>query len=154
MDSNTATPPSSTTEAADRVAQFYEQISPAHLLQLNRYYAPDACFKDPFNEVQGIPAIAHIFEHMFANLNQPRFIVTTQVVEGQQAFLTWEFRFRFQRWNTDTEQCIRGATHLRLAPDGRVTEHRDYWDTGEELFARLPLLGGLMRFLRRRLGAS
>jgi len=34
-----------------------------------------------------------------------------------------------------------------------VTYHRDYWDTAEELYAKLPLLGGLMRLLRRRLAA-
>ena len=140
----------STTDATDRLAQFYEQISPAHLLHLDQYYAPDARFKDPFNEVQGIAAIAHIFEHMFANLNQPRFIVTTQVVEGQQAFLTWEFRFHFKRWKTDTEQCIRGATHLRFNPQGLIELHRDYWDAAEELYEKLPAIGPLMRWLRRR----
>ena len=140
----------STTDATDRMAQFYEQISPAHVLQLDQYYAPDARFKDPFNEVQGIAAIAHIFEHMFANLNQPRFIVTTQVVEDQQAFLTWEFRFHFQRWHTDTEQCIRGATHLRFNLQGLIELHRDYWDAAEELYEKLPAIGPLMRWLRRR----
>ena len=138
------------TDATDRLAQFYEQITPAHLTQLGAHYASDARFKDPFNEVQGIAAIARIFEHMFANLNQPRFIVTTQVVEGQQAFLTWEFRFGFQRWNTDTEQCIRGATHLRFNLQGLIELHRDYWDAAEELYEKLPAIGALMRWLRRK----
>ncbi len=140
----------STTDATDRLAQFYEKITPAHLLRLGQHYAPDARFKDPFNEVQGIAAIAHIFEHMFANLNQPHFIITTQVVEGQQAFLTWEFRFHFKSWKTDSEQCIRGATHLRFNPQGLIELHRDYWDAAEELYEKLPAIGPLMRWLRRR----
>ena len=33
---------------------------------------------------------------------------------------------------------------------GLVTMHRDYWDAAEELYEKLPLLGGLMRWLKRR----
>ena len=143
-------PHSDVTDAVDRVARFYEQLTPAHLLQLDQHYAPDARFKDPFNEVQGIPAIACIFEHMFTSLNQPRFIITTQVVEGQQAFLIWEFRFHFKRWNTRTAQCIRGASHLRFNPQGLIELHRDYWDAAEELYEKLPAIGALMRWMRRK----
>ena len=33
---------------------------------------------------------------------------------------------------------------------GRVAFHRDYWDAAEELYEKLPGLGGLMRWLKRR----
>ena len=37
-----------------------------------------------------------------------------------------------------------------LADDGRIRLHRDYWDAAEELYEKLPVLGHLMRWLRRR----
>lgn len=138
--------------ALRRITQFYEQLTPSGLSQLHRCYAPNARFKDPFNEVQGLPAIARIFEHMFASLNEPRFHVTGSVVQGHQAVLIWEFQFRFQRWDMHTLQCIRGVSHLHINPDGLVEMHRDYWDAAEELYEKLPLFGGLMRWLRRRAG--
>jgi steroid Delta-isomerase len=140
--------------AAVRLVRFYEQLAPADLSQLDRFYAPDARFKDPFNEVQGLPAIARVFEHMFATLDAPRFVVTTSVARDAQAFLTWEFHFRFRRWDTRTPQCIRGASHVRFDTDGRVVLHRDYWDAAEELYEKLPAVGALMRWLRRRAVAS
>jgi len=45
---------------------------------------------------------------------------------------------------------VRGATHLRFDAAGKVVLHRDYWDAAEELYAKLPLLGVLMRGLQRR----
>lgn len=137
-------------EAANRVACLYERLTPEMLSRLDRFYAADARFKDPFNEVEGIPAITRIFEHMFASLHQPYFVVTGQVAQGDQAFLTWEFRFRFLRWDTRTEQCVRGATHLAFNSQGLIVLHRDYWDTAEELYEKLPALGILMRWLRRQ----
>jgi steroid Delta-isomerase len=140
--------------ALARVVGFYETLSPESLARIGEVYVSDARFKDPFNEVQGLAAIENVFRHMYRQVHEPRFTVTSSMVEGAEAWLAWEFRFRFRGWRESELQLVRGATHLRLAPDGRVSAHRDYWDTGEELFARLPLLGGLMRFLRRRLGAG
>ena len=136
--------------AVQRIVTFYERLSPAALDQLAAFYTEDARFKDPFNEVRGVPAIRGVFEHMYASLHEPRFVVTQRIVDGQQCFLVWEFRFRFRRFDTATEQVVRGGSHLVLAPDGRIAEHRDYWDAAEELYEKLPLLGGLMRWLKRR----
>ena len=90
---------------------------------------------------------------MFVQVDAPRFVVLDDCRARQQcAFLTWEFRFRMKRFDTATTQVIRGATHLRFAADGRVTMHRDYWDAAEELYEKLPVLGSLMRWLRRQAG--
>ncbi|MGM9424821.1 nuclear transport factor 2 family protein [Hydrogenophaga sp. MI9] len=136
--------------AVARLSAFYGQLNPQDLDRLGDFYAPDARFKDPFNEVQGLPAIRQIFGHMFTALHDPRFVVTQQLVDGPQAFLVWEFRFRFRRFDTVTEQVVRGGSHLVLDSDGLVTLHRDYWDAAEELYEKLPGLGALMRWLRRR----
>jgi ketosteroid isomerase-like protein len=139
--------------AVTRIRAYFEALSPPSLADIGTRYTPNARFKDPFNEVHGVPAIRGIFEHMFHNLHQPRFVVTQQVVDGAQAFLVWEFRFRFKRFDTTTEQVIRGGSHLVLAPDGRINEHRDYWDAAEELYEKLRLLGSLMRWLKKRAGS-
>jgi steroid delta-isomerase len=131
-----------------QLIRFFEQIDPSTVSQLSEVYTPDAFFKDPFNEVHGIAAITHIFRHMFDQVDSPRFVVTDSVMQGEQAFLTWDFLFRMKRFSA-TEQCIRGATHIRFAADGRVNFHRDYWDAAEELYEKLPVLGGLMRVLKR-----
>jgi steroid Delta-isomerase len=132
-----------------RIVEVFERLQPADVERLGEIYAADARFKDPFNEVQGVPAIQQVFRHMFATLIGPRFVIRDAVCDGEQCFLSWDFLFRMRRFRGD-EQCIRGGTHLRLAADGRIVEHRDYWDAAEELYEKLPLLGGLMRWLRRR----
>jgi hypothetical protein len=133
----------------ERLRQFFETISPQSVAAIGTVYAADAYFKDPFNEVRGVPAIERIFRHMFEQVDAPRFVVHDAVIQGDQGFVTWDFRFRMRRFNRD-EQVIRGASHLRFDAAGLVVFHRDYWDAAEELYEKLPVLGGLMRFLRRR----
>ena len=134
--------------ALRRVVDFYEGLSPQRVAALGEIYTEDAFFKDPFNEVEGLAAIIAIFSHMYEQVDAPRFVVTQQMVDGSHAFMTWDFLFRMKRYAKE-EQCIRGATHLRFAADGRVCMHRDYWDAAEELYEKLPVLGSLMRWLKR-----
>jgi ketosteroid isomerase-like protein len=132
-----------------RLQQFFETLSRSSLASIGTVYADDAWFKDPFNEVRGLPSVRRVFEHMFDQVNDPRFVVTRAVAQGDHAFLTWDFQFRMKR-SPDQLHVIRGASHIQFASDGRVAHHRDYWDAAEELYEKLPLLGGLMRWLKRR----
>ena len=145
----THTPPA-LSAAVQRLVQFFEQLQPQDLPRLSELYAEDARFKDPFNEVQGLAAIERIFTHMFEALDSPHFIVSERIMQGQQCFLVWDFRFRFKRFDTTSWQSVRGGTHLVFNDAGLVTLHRDYWDAAEELYEKLPVVGGLMRWLKRR----
>lgn len=132
------------------IVEAFQTLTLQRVDDLGALYAPQARFKDPFNDVQGLAAIQHIFRHMYLALDNPHFIVTGQVVDGYQCFLTWEFRFRFRNFQRDVEQTIRGGSHLQLNEAGQITLHRDYWDAAEELYEKLPLVGHLMRWLKRR----
>ena len=133
----------------ERLTRFFETLTPDSVARIGTVYADDARFKDPFNDVRGIERIRRVFDHMFRQVDEPRFIITHAMCHGNEAFLAWEFMFRLKR-STGPAQTIRGATHIQFAHDGRVAVHRDYWDAAEELYEKLPLLGGLMRFIKRQ----
>jgi len=139
-----------TVSPVQQLVQFFEQLQPQDVSRLSALYAPEARFKDPFNDVRGVPEIERIFTHMFEALDTPHFIVTERIVQGQQCFLAWDFRFRFKRFDTHTWQTIQGGTHVVFNAQGLVTLHRDYWDAAEELYEKLPVLGSLMRYLKRQ----
>ncbi len=131
---------------------FFEQLQPADVAGLGRLYTEQAFFKDPFNQVRSLAGVQQVFAHMFETLEQPRFLVLDALAQGDQCFLSWDFVF--QRQAQKETMRIHGSSHLRFAVDGRVAYHRDYWDTAEELYEKLPLLGALMRWIKRRLRAS
>ena len=133
-----------------RVIRLFESLAPADLPLLGRTYHEQARFKDPFNQVQGLAEVARTFSHMFKALDHPRFVVIDAVAAGDDAFLTWDFSFR-TRGAAGRAMTIHGASHLRFGADGRVVVHRDYWDAAEELYEKLPLVGALVRWLKRRL---
>jgi hypothetical protein len=134
---------------AAAVINFFEQLQAADVRDIGRLYTEQAFFKDPFNEVHALIGVQRIFAHMFESLDAPRFVVLDCVVQEDQCFLTWDFSFCLQ--GQTQQRRIHGSSHLRFAPDGRIAYHRDYWDAAEEFYEKLPLLGGLLRLIKRRL---
>jgi len=139
-------------DALARLKSYWESVTRERLAALGSVYAPEAYFRDPFNEVRGLGELARIFGHMYDTLEEPRFTITETILEGDRAVHIWDFDFRVKAWKPDVVQRIHGLSVVRFGADGRVTWHRDYWDAAGELYAKLPLVGPLMRFLARRMG--
>lgn len=125
---------------------WYSTLTPQTVQYARQFYAPTARFKDPFNDVTGTAAIEAIFAHMFATTDNPRFIIGERIEQGQQAFVTWTFKFELK----GQLYTIAGGSHLVFNDQGLVTLHRDYWDAAEELLQKLPLIGAPIRWLRQR----
>lgn len=131
---------------------YWEGLTPERLAALDTVYAPGASFRDPFNDVQGVAEIRRVFERMYETLDEPRFTIVETILEGERAVLVWDFDFRIKLLRPKLVRRIHGLSVVRFAPDGRVAYHRDYWDAAGELYAKLPLVGPLMRYLARRVG--
>jgi steroid delta-isomerase len=135
----------------DELVAYFESLTPESVADMGRYYTDDAYFKDPHNEVRRLADIQAIFSRMFEQVDAPRFRITERVAQGDTVALAWEMSFRFRQLRRGETQVIRGMSLLKLAADGRVRFHRDYWDAAEELYEKLPLLGTLMRGIKRAL---
>ncbi|HQR53093.1 MAG TPA: nuclear transport factor 2 family protein [Burkholderiales bacterium] len=132
----------------DELVRYYESLTAQSVARMGDFYAADAYFKDPFNEVRTLPDIQAIFARMFEVVESPRFVITERIVGEQSVALTWDFDFGMR----GRAIRVHGASVLRFDAAGRVQYHRDYWDAAEELYEKLPVLGVLMRWLKRRAG--
>ena len=134
-------------------ARFFETLTPQRLGELDAYFAPDARFRDPFNDVRGVPDIRAVFEHMYRVCRDPRFRVLERVRTGNIALIRW----RFTDGPAEGRRMalnIEGMSRVQFDALGRVVEHVDYWDAAGQVYERIPVLGWILRLLRRRLSAS
>lgn len=138
-------------ERAARVKGYFETLTPESVERMGEVYAPDAYFRDPFNEVTGLAAVQKIFRHMYEPLVDPRFVILETIEEGDRLVITWDMLYRVRKFKPEVERKIHGLSLLRFDAQGRVAYHRDYWDAAGELYAQLPLVGPLMRFLARKM---
>ena len=131
---------------------FYENLSPESLECLDALCSPDVRFRDPFYDVTGIAAFRAILADMFERVDAPRFQVSDRALSGRAAYLRWVFTFTPKRGGAPWR--IEGMSEVHFDRRGRVSAHLDYWDSGSQFYARLPVLGRLIGFVRKRLAVD
>lgn len=136
---------------AERYVQFFRQLTPASLAEIAQLFAADARFKDPFNDVRGIEAIRHVFEHMFAITELSRFDIIQYATHDNCLLILWHYEFKAR--DSKLAGIIPGTSVVYFNADGKVQEHVDYWDPAEHVYAKVPILKTLMAWLRRRISA-
>jgi hypothetical protein len=141
-------------DLAERLAAYaacFERMTPATVSALRSVAAPDIRFKDPFNDVTGIAHMERCMQAMFADATDVRFEVIDRAFSGTRGYLRWRFFFKPKRLPAGAPWQVDGMSELRFDADGRVVEHIDHWDAASQFYARLPVLGGLLRWVQRRL---
>jgi ketosteroid isomerase-like protein len=138
------------TTTFDALLDWYATLTPQSIGRVSEFYAPDAHFRDPFNNVHGVASIEIILRHMFEHADAPHFIIGDRMMQGDQGFATWTFVCTLR----GRVYQVEGSSHFRFGQDGRAVLHRDYWDAAEELLQKLPVVGVPIRWLRRRFSAT
>lgn len=135
--------------AARRYAAFLERIAPDNLEELKELTAPDVRFKDPFNDVRGQERMIRVFADLFEVARDVRFEAREIACNDRVCFILWDFSCTPRRARRTWR--FRGVSEVRVDDDGRVIEHIDHFDAGAQFYARLPVIGALVRFVQRRL---
>lgn len=117
------------------IQKWFECLSEKSLAGISEIYSKDCFFKDPFNEIVGSDRLARLFSHMFNKLENPHFVFIDLIDKDEQFFLTWDFIFK----KSGKEFRIHGSSHLKIKDD-KVFYHRDYWDVGEEILLKVPVV--------------
>jgi steroid Delta-isomerase len=136
------------TQALAAYARFWETLTPARLDNLADLVAPDVRFKDPFNDLRGADRMIACMRLMYDH-GTPRFEILDRSLGNTAGYLLW--RYVNDPGGDKPLLVIEGMSELRFAPDGRIAEHIDHWDAGEQVYERVPVLGTLVRLVKRKL---
>ncbi|WP_439580121.1 nuclear transport factor 2 family protein [Elioraea sp.] len=127
----------------------WQRLTPETIPTLVGLAAADVRFRDPFQEIRGRDAFEGMLRHVLATVSEPRFVVTDHALGLAAGYLRWRFTCR----RGDTAQTIEGMSEIAFTPDGLVASHLDHWDSGMQVYARLPVLGVAIRAIARRIAA-
>ena len=130
-------------DVLDAYVAFFETLRRDTLDGLDALVTADVRFRDPFNDVVGVPAMKKALDAAFDH-GTPKFEVTDRARGTKGAYLLWRF-------TNGAGFEIEGMSEIRFAPDGRVAAHLDHWDSGTQFYLRLPVIGRIVALVRNRL---
>ena len=131
----------------ERYVNFLKTLSVGGLDELSNYVTADVHFSDPFNDVTGIDNMHQVFLDMFENVGPVDFTIMQARGDEETGVLVWKFRARL----LNKPWAFKGTTVLKFSEEGLVSEHVDHWDAARDFYEHLPVIGWLLRVLRRRL---
>ena len=127
----------------------YQRLSGDNLQALRDIYAPHIHFQDPSHQLQGVESLVSYFEGLFSQVKHCRFEIEQVMEQDGEAFIRWQMRFAHPKLNGGNEVCVPGVSHLRFSE--QIDTHQDYFDLGAMLYEHIPVLGALVKTLKRRL---
>lgn len=133
----------------DRFREAFANFDPTVPFPVDEVYAVDATFEDPAHRVEGRQALAAYFAGLNRNLRSARFTFHDDLRDEGQCALSWTMELQL-KVGPRGPISVPGTTWLHH--DGRfVLEQRDHFDLGALVYEHVPLLGSLVRTIRRSL---
>lgn len=135
----------------ETVADVYQKLSKETLGSLTQIYHQDVVFEDSAHRLDGWDALAIYFENLYQNVIECRFDIQSSHQSHDCGFIVWVMYLRHPKLKGGSEVAVNGISHLKFS-DGKIIHHRDYFDMGEMLYENLPLLGSVIKSIKKRLG--
>ncbi|MEO6052391.1 MAG: nuclear transport factor 2 family protein [Chthoniobacterales bacterium] len=117
-------------------------------------YAENAYLNDTLVELRGNKVIANYLTETAKNSESLEMTYEDFAHSGNNYYLRWVMVIRSKVLSHGEPLYSTGMTLLRLDRDGRVTMHKDYWDSASGFYKHLPVLGPEIQFIQSRLQKS
>lgn len=114
--------------------------------QWRQAYNPSVHFQDPTQEHQGIDAYIEAQDGLLKRCDDVLLEPHAVAITGDTAFVEWTMGLKIK----GIEFIYPGTTRLHFDAEGRIDDHRDYFDFVGPTFGPVPLLGGFVRWLYSR----
>jgi hypothetical protein len=153
MKSKTVTQGSVEEEAAiERFKDFLTLYTEENVMaKIRHVYAENAYYNDALKEVNGIDAIeAYLLKGLKA-LESCTFEFPDTAVSGGDYYFRWVVDMKYKILNKGRAFRSYGMTQIRFDETGKVVLQQDFWDSASGVFEHIPLLGGLIKLIKRRL---
>lgn len=138
--------------ALQRFAEFFSRYAPDRVDRLlESTYAADVYFNDTLKTVRGKPALAQYLKKSSAAVDDCQIeVLDSSRTQSGEYVVRWKMKVRFKKLRRGIDTWTVGVSHLRFASDGRVVYQQDYWNAADGLYEHIPLLGALIRAIKRR----
>jgi hypothetical protein len=139
--------------AIARFAAMFSNLTVEHVKgECGHVYSDDVFFNDTLKTVRGLDALRHYLMESAANVEDCKVEVQDATRTAQGDWLVrWTMMIRFRKLRRGVDTWTIGMSHLRLAADGRIAYQQDYWNAADGIYEHVPVLGAMIRMLKRRL---
>ena len=116
------------------------------------FYDPDVVFLDPIVELKGRDALKAYYADMYENVTSIRFDFSGGIEKEDEAVVFWTMEVRSKGFKGGEPVLLDGVSHIKFGGEsGKAVYHRDYFDMGAFVYENIPVLGSIVRYVKKKL---
>lgn len=138
------------TQLVAGVQGLYAELDVVEAADVGRYYSDTILFRDPLHQVEGIDSFCSYLNGLSKNVNYCRFEFIDTTTTASRSWLRWNMHYSHPAVRRGSALTLEG-TSLLQHENGKVVYQQDYYDMGAMLYEHLPMMGGAIRLLKKRL---
>ncbi len=135
-----------------KVTNFFDNLSVDTVEIVDEFYHPDAQFIDPLVNLHGSEKIKSYYKNIYQPVESIEFEFTDFICEDHKVAAFWTMRLQAPKLNKGKPFNVPGISQLHFdTTSDLVIFHRDYYDLGEFIYERIPVLSLLIKLIKARL---
>lgn len=137
-------------QGVERFREFFADVTPESVRRLTpELYAREVWFNDTLKTLRGREEVEAYFLKTAGHVDFIQAEVVDSAFSGRNCYVRWVMDVRFKGAKEPVKTV--GMTLLRFDREGRVVLHQDFWDSSAGFYEHLPVLGGIMRWIKSQI---
>ena len=136
--------------AVARFREFFQKVTTESVREKTPgLYAENVWFNDTLKTLRGRAAVEAYFLKTMDHVDSFQTQVDDVARSGGNFYVRWTMDVRFK----GAKEPVRtiGVTLLRFDRDGRAVLHQDFWDPAAGFYEHMPVLGGVMQWIKSKI---
>jgi len=138
-------------ERSQRIRKAYDEVRVDNLYLLDELYDENMVFQDPLDRTEGLDEFKIYMEAMYQYVQDIKWDYKDEVIDGDTHVLVWVMTLQTKGLNKGEPFTIDGVSHLKFGESDKIIYHRDYFDMGEYIYERVPVVKWFVNKVKKRL---
>jgi SnoaL-like domain len=142
--------------ALERYTTFLKNIGDAKRVsqETRNVYDADAYFDDTLVVHHGVAEIEAYFLKTSKTMTHYELEIDNVARSGDDFYVRWTMRFAAPKISGGEIVHSIGMSQIRFNSQGKVAFHQDFWDSGKNVYAHLPFIGGAVGYVIKSLNSK
>ncbi len=138
-------------ERSARIRSAYDDVRVHNLYLLDELYDENMVFQDPLDRTEGLSEFKIYMEAMYQYVDDIKWEYKDEIIDGDTHVLVWVMTLKTKGLNKGKPFTIDGVSHLKFGESNKIIYHRDYFDMGEYIYERVPVVKWFVNKVKKRL---
>lgn len=133
---------------------FFKKLNKETMHLVDEFYDEDVLFCDPIVELKNRQQVKDYYINMYNNVQSISWDIPDEIRAGNDCTLVWKMTLTAKNFNKGQPVIVDGVSVIKFGgKEGKAIYHRDYFDLGAFVYEGIPVLGGLVRFVKRKMAS-